>query len=313
MLLFIKSADGLAAPLMTPSKTHPLFGLMLAGFGALVLTPDALFIRLSGMDVWNMLVWRGLQLGLMMYLLILLTSWHEKGTIFKKAFSWRGLGISLCQFTSNLAFIVGIAETSVSVILFALATSPIFGAYFSRLVLGERTHISTWLATIFTLFGIFITVMDAGSSIAAPDGSVLFGALCGLTAAGAIGLNFVLLRKHDDLPVAAIIGNGSLLSGFLGLAIVGPWTLLEGNWLMISICGLIILPVSFYCLTSASRYTAAANIGLLMLLETILGPIWVWLGVGEAMTSQMIIGGVIVVATLAIYVIYSSLRLSQID
>ena len=296
---------------MTPSKTHPLFGIMLAGFGALVLTPDALFIRLSGMDVWNMLVWRGLQLGLIMYAVILITSWHEKGIIFKKALSWRGIGVSLCQFTSNLAFIVGIAETSVSVILFALATSPIFGAYFSRLILKERTHLSTWLATIFTLFGIFITVMDAGSSHAAPDGSVIFGALCGLTAAGAIGLNFVLLRKHDDLPIPAIIGNGSLLSGILGLLIVGPSTLFEGNWVMISICGLIILPVSFYCLTSASRYTAAANIGLLMLLETILGPIWVWIGVGEAPTTQMMIGGMIVVVTLAIYVIYSSMRLSR--
>ena len=76
---------------------------------------------------------------------------------------------------------------------------------------------------------------------------------------------------------------------------------------MISVCGLIILPISFFCLTSASRYTAAANIGLLMLLETILGPIWVWLGVGEAPTTQMVFGGAIVVITLALYVGYSAM------
>ena len=287
-------------------KAHPLFGLGLAGFGALTLTPDALFIRLSGMGVWEMMVWRGSQLALVMYALVLITSWDKKAEIFKKTFSWRGLGISLCQFTSNVAFIVGIAQTSVSVILFALATSPIFGAYFSRLILREKTHLSTWLATAATLIGIAITVADASHATAAPDGSVLFGAICGLTASAAIGLNFVLLRKHDDLPVAAIVGTGSLWSALLGFAVIGPSTLLDGNWLMISVCGLIILPISFFCLTSASRYTAAANIGLLMLLETILGPIWVWLGVGEAPTTQMVFGGAIVVITLALYVSYSA-------
>ena len=287
-------------------KAHPLFGLGLAGFGALTLTPDALFIRLSGMGVWEMMVWRGSQLALVMYALVLITSWDKKAEIFKKTFSWRGLGVSLCQFTSNVAFIVGIAQTSVSVILFALATSPIFGAYFSRLILQERTHLSTWLATAATLIGIAITVADASHATAAPDGSVLFGAICGLTASAAIGLNFVLLRKHDDLPVAAIVGTGSLWSALLGFAVIGPSTLLDGNWLMISVCGLIILPISFFCLTSASRYTAAANIGLLMLLETILGPIWVWLGVGEAPTTQMVFGGAIVVITLALYVSYSA-------
>ena len=287
-------------------KAHPLFGLGLAGFGALTLTPDALFIRLSGMGVWEMMVWRGSQLALVMYALVLITSRDKKAEIFKKTFSWRGLGVSLCQFTSNVAFIVGIAQTSVSVILFALATSPIFGAYFSRLILREKTHLSTWLATAATLIGIAITVADASHATAAPDGSVLFGAICGLTASAAIGLNFVLLRKHDDLPVAAIVGTGSLWSALLGFAVIGPSTLLDGNWLMISVCGLIILPISFFCLTSASRYTAAANIGLLMLLETILGPIWVWLGVGEAPTTQMVFGGAIVVITLALYVSYSA-------
>ena len=292
-------------------KAHPLFGLGLAGFGALTLTPDALFIRLSGMGVWEMMVWRGSQLALVMYALVLITSWDTKAEIFKKTFSWRGLGVSLCQFTSNVAFIVGIAQTSVSVILFALATSPIFGAYFSRLILQERTHLSTWLATAATLIGIAITVADASHATAAPDGSVLFGAICGLTASAAIGLNFVLLRKHDDLPVAAIVGTGSLWSALLGFAVIGPSTLLDGNWLMISVCGLIILPISFFCLTSASRYTAAANIGLLMLLETILGPIWVWLGVGEAPTTQMVFGGAIVVITLALYVGYSAMTVKR--
>lgn len=292
-------------------KKHPLFGFGLAGFGALTLTPDSLFIRLSGMGAFEMLVWRGIQMGFVMFALAYFLDRKNFAHNIKLTYSKRGLIVSLCQFVSTACFVIGIAETSVSVILFALATSPIFGAFFSRILLGERTHISTWLATIFTLGGILLTVLDAGEAHGAPDGSVFFGAICGLTAAAAIGMNFVLFRKYTDLPVATITGNGSLLSGFAALAYIGTSTLFDGNVWMISVCGLIILPVSFFCLTSAARYTAAANIGLLMLLETILGPVWVWLGVGESATSQMIFGGIIVIFTLAIYVTYSSMRLQK--
>ena len=292
-------------------KKHPLFGFGLAGFGALTLTPDSLFIRLSGMGAFEMLVWRGIQMGIVMFALAYLLDRKNFSHNMKHTYSRRGLIVSLCQFVSTACFVIGIAETSVSVILFALATSPIFGAFFSRILLGERTHISTWLATLFTLGGILLTVLDAGEAHGAPDGSVLFGALCGLTASAAIGMNFVLFRKYQDLPVATITGNGSLLSGLAALAYVGTSTLFDGNVWMISVCGLLILPLSFFCLTSAARYTAAANIGLLMLLETILGPVWVWLGVGESATIQMIFGGIIVIITLAIYVIYSSIRLQK--
>lgn len=292
-------------------KKHPLFGFGLAGFGALTLTPDSLFIRLSGMGAFEMLVWRGIQMGIVMFALAYLLDRKNFSDNIKLTYSRRGLIVSLCQFVSTACFVIGIAETSVSVILFALATSPIFGAFFSRILLGERTHISTWLATLFTLGGILLTVLDAGEAHGAPDGSVLFGALCGLTASAAIGMNFVLFRKYQDLPVATITGNGSLLSGLAALAYVGTSTLFDGNVWMISVCGLLILPLSFFCLTSAARYTAAANIGLLMLLETILGPVWVWLGVGESATIQMIFGGIIVIITLAIYVIYSSMRLQK--
>lgn len=297
---------------MTPTlKSHPLYGLSLAGFGALVLTPDALFIRLSEMGAWEMLFWRGILMGSVMYCVMLLTNPEPKKQVIRKAFSKNGLAVSTCQFVSTFTFILGISQTSVSVILFALATSPIFGAFFSSLLLGERTHISTWAATIATLGGILITVSDASHAIAAPDGSVIFGAICGLTAAAALGLNFVILRKDDSLPVDAIMGNGAYMACIAALLINGTNGLLEGKIYFIAFTAMIVLPLSFYCLTSASRYIIAANIGLLMLLETILGPIWVWLGVGEQPTMQMIAGGVIVIVTLAIYVSYSARRLQQ--
>ena len=91
------------------------------------------------------------------------------------------------------------------------------------------------------------------------------------------------------------------MTGVFGLFFVDLNTLFIGNLVAISISGLIILPFSFAALTYATRYTIAANISLLMLLETILGPIWVWFFLNETPSIQMIIGGLIVIFSLGIY------------
>ena len=65
-----------------------------------------------------------------------------------------------------------------------------------------------------------------------------------------------------------VTGISALGNGFIGLLIVSPGLLFQGDILSISLSGLIILPISFACLTFATRYTQASNIGLLMLLET---------------------------------------------
>ena len=67
--------------------------------------------------------------------------------------------------------------------------------------------------------------------------------------------------------------------------------------------GLIILPISFTCLNLAARYTSSAIVSLLMLLEMVLGPFWVWLGIGERPTSTMIIGAAIVFVTLTLHIL----------
>ena len=71
----------------------------------------------------------------------------------------------------------------------------------------------------------------------------------------------------------------------------------------ILVTALLILPASFFSLSQASRYTQAANVSLLMLLETVLGPLWVWIALGEAPTARMLTGGAIVLASLALYIL----------
>lgn len=79
--------------------------------------------------------------------------------------------------------------------------------------------------------------------------------------------------------------------------------MIDGTLWATLLSALIILPLSFFALNEASRYTTASNVSLLLLLETVLAPIWVWLGTGEAPSPRMLVGGGLVVLTLAAYVL----------
>ena len=268
-------------------------GIGIASIGALILSPDTLFMRWSEMDVWSMLTWSGLEMGI---ILILFSSCFKiYRSKYKNIYSPVGLSIIISQIISSLLFTYGIAETSVSLILFCLATSPIFASLFSIFILGEKTNRATWITAFFALVGVGIAVLNGDDVINAPQGSVLIGTICGIGASATLGLSLVLLRFKPNVPAMTVTGVSALGNGFIGLLFVEPNLLFQGD----------ILSISF-----ATRYTPASNIGLLMLLETALGPFWVWVGTTETPNLFMILGGVIVISSLAWYILIDQIKFS---
>ncbi|MDF0602740.1 DMT family transporter [Psychromarinibacter sp. C21-152] len=278
---------------------HPLFGLALATVATLVLTPDALLMRLSGMDGLQMVGWRGLAMGGVLLIGWAATSGDRGRDLAAMASLW-GLVIVGCQFFNNILFSTGIAAAPVPVVLFGVATVPVFSALLARLLIGEPTRPSTWVTICAVLTGIGIAVFGGEAELRLDRGA-LFGALAGLGVALSLALNFVVLRAQGGLPIPLTVGVGSLLAGLTGLAVTGPAAMTDGTVWAILVAGAVILPFSFFGLSLAARYTHASNVSLLMLLETVLGPLWVWLGVGEEPTPAMLLGGAIVVGSLAVY------------
>ena len=282
-------------------KSKNTKGILIAFLGALLLTPDTLFMRLSEMNVWTMLFWRGFQMGVILIAMTLCIKEYRDNffLIFKKT----GVLIILIQASGSVFFTLGIVNSSVALILFCIATGPLFAAFFSLIILKEKIKKPTTYASLFSLIGIIIVVTDPSKVTNAPDGSLIFGTICGLLTAITLGLYFVLLRANPKIPAFGTTGFGAITTGFVGLLFIDLDQILIGNFFAISISGLIILPFSFAALAYATRYTYASNISLLMLLETIFGPVWVWLFLKETPNIQMITGGIIVIITLAIYFI----------
>ncbi|MGB7261941.1 MAG: EamA family transporter [Albidovulum sp.] len=285
---------------------HPLYGAGLAALGTLVLTPDTLFMRWSGMDGFAMVAWRGIPMGLLLIGLWLITERTKLRAGFAALCAPAGIGVILCHGTNAVLFGLGIAIAPVPVVLFGVATVPVFAAFFGWAFAGEPVGRSTGVATVAVLGGIGLAVFGRSAEGIDLNASAVLGALAGLGVAAALAMSFVLIRKARDLPILPAIGTGALLSGLIGFTLASPGTLLSGNLWAIALTGMVILPGSFILLSMATRHTTATVVSLLMLLETVLGPFWVWLGAGEAVTFPMIAGGGIVVMSLCLYLLTTS-------
>ena len=184
-------------------------GLALALFGALVLTPDALFLRLSGMDGAQMLGWRGLCMGT-----LFLGAWAlfaRKPGDPARLLSGTGLTVVTCQYFNATLFPLGIATAPVAPVLLGVATAPVWSALLARTLHGEVASRATWTAIALVLLGIAIAI--SGKDAATIDRSALLGALCGLGVALPLAVNFVPLRFSPDLPLLLAIGCGAALAG----------------------------------------------------------------------------------------------------
>lgn len=280
----------------------PISGIWLATIAVLILTPDTMLMRWSGFDGWAMLAWRGILMGVGLLALWLITSRRRAGDI-AALLTTGGIGVAICQLFNSGLFAVGIGIAPVSVVLFGVATVPVWSSIFAYILAGERTGRTTWITTAVVLLGIGIAVLGGEPPEIGRASHTILGALCGLGVAASLAFSFVIFRKHTRLPILLVIGVGALGSGFVGLGIGGVEGIFDGVIWAIVLAGGVVLPVSFVMLSIASRHTHATNVSLLLLLETILGPAWVWAGTGEALTPAMWIGGAIVVISLAVYIL----------
>ena len=277
-------------------------GLMLALAGALLLTPDTLLMRLSGLDGGAMLAWRACLAGLVFLSIGLIARFREEKENRARVASFGFWSLVICQIGNASFFAFGIALAPVAVVLLAVATVPVIAALLGYFLLGELADRRVWVTIALVFSGILMSVagdIERGLNI---DFETLLGACCGLAVAVSLAFNFVIIRKNKTVPFELAIGLGALIAGCTAFYLwPAAWQVRGASLIYISVTGLIILPVSFFLLSKASRLTSAANVSMIMLLETVLGPLWVWLGIKETPSLLTLLGGVLVVGALGFF------------
>ena len=148
-------------------KNSPVFGIVLALLGALIITPDTLLIRLSGLEGWPLTAWRGLLIGGSMLVGWIVTTGRQIEADLKQISKVPFLLIVVAAAGNSLCFNFAAVETSIIVVLTALATVPILAALLSFIILREVTTRRTWQAIMITMIGVLIVIFNGDGAVAA--------------------------------------------------------------------------------------------------------------------------------------------------
>jgi drug/metabolite transporter (DMT)-like permease len=147
--------------------------------------------------------------------------------------------------------------------------------------------------------GIYVISSDSDSQT-----SSLFGDLAAMAGSFFLATGFTVIRSFPRIPILPVISTSGLLTALIILPLAQPFSVTQDDMGYLLIMGIYMLPVATALMYSGPRYIPAPEVGLMLLLESILGPVWVWLALGEQPGTRTFIGGAIILSTLAINTIW---------
>ena len=280
------------------NSTH-LKGLLITACGVLVISPDGLLTRLIVTDHWTMIFWRALFLSFGMWLVI---SFAYPNRVWQQYKTVKGPGLLMVTAYSlgTISFIFAITHTSVANTLIILSTTPLFAAIIGRLLLHEKIQPRTIIAIVLVATG--ITIMASGS-VNQQNG--LLGDLAAILGSFFLACGFSFVRRFPQVSAFSAISCSGLLTALIILPFAAPLSVSQADLGYLMVMGLYMLPIGTALMFLGPRYIPAPEVGLLLLLESILGPVWVWLALGEEPGASTLLGGAVVISTLAVNTIWA--------
>ena len=276
-------------------------GSLLAFIAVMLITPDSILIRLSNIETWGMLFYRG---AIPFVVVLVGLIFFYKNNLFKALINigYPGIFYVISFSICNITFIISIQNTNVANTLVMIAMAPMLSAILGSIFLKEVPDRKTWIAIIITLISvtyIFHDSIEMGN---------FYGDLFGLITAFGLACNAVIARfaKNRDLVPSAVIGK--LCVAIFAFFFVDTFSLVGTDLIFVPLMCVMCVAIPFVLVTIAPRFIPAEEVNLFFLLETIIGPFWVWLIINEQPSIETIQGGSIILLTIAIH---SFLKLKQ--
>ena len=269
-------------------------GSLMAFVAVMFITPDSLFIRLSNVETWGLVFYRGIIPFLVVFFGMLLI---YKLSFFKTLFNsgYHGLIYIITFSLTNITFVVSIQNTNVANTLVMIATAPMISAILGAIILKEPPDKKTWISIIITFLAIIYIFFDSLKL------GNFYGDILGFVTALGLAVGAVTVRsaKSKNLVPSAVVGK--LLVATFALVFIESFVLVDRDLFIIPLMCIMCVAIPFVLVTIAPRFIPAAEVNLFFLLETIIGPIWVWLIIKEQPSIETLQGGVIIIATIAIH------------
>ena len=199
-----------------------------------------------------------------------------------------GLLAALFLAGASVAIVLAVVNTAVANAMLIISLAPMAAGIFAWIIIGERVHLKTWAAMAVALFGVLIIVRGALST----DG--LLGIFFAFIMLICYGMFVVCLRLGKDLDMIPAVSVSAWL-----LVLLMPWFIgglhIPLNDLLICLAlGVFQVGLGTLLLIAGSAQVPAGQLALLAMLEVVLSPVWVWIGVGERPPTATLIGGAVI-------------------
>lgn len=264
---------------------YKLPGYILCLMGAFFLSWGGLLIRAwDGSDIWQIIFWRSLFFNFTLVLFLYFIYKKEAFLTIKKS-GVPGVIGGVAMAIGFTAYVFAMSTTTVANVLFIISTQTIWLALFGYLFLKEKISLKTFLSIILAMIGISIMV----------GGSLNTGSLFGNLVALFVPINFafliLLIRKYSKLDLVPALFYGGVIIMFFSFFMSESVIISKHNLVISFLLGSFQHAFGFICIVIGARSTPAVVVGLLMLLETLLGPFWVWVFLSEIPPMSVFIGG----------------------
>ena len=196
---------------------------------------------------------------------------------------------------TNITFVVSIQNTNVANTLVMIATAPMLSAILGAIFLKEPPDKKTLVSIVITFLAIIYIFSDSLKL-----GNFYGDVLGYITAIGlAVGAVTIRSAKSKNLVPAAVIGK--LFVATFALFFIESFVLENRDLIIVPLMCILCVAIPFVLVTIAPRFIPAAEVNLFFLLETIIGPLWVWLIIKEQPSIETLQGGLIIITTIAIH------------
>ena len=280
------------------------YGTVLMILGVVVLSPDSGLLRLIDGDPYVVSFWRGIGICLVLWVAALARSPAE--FVYQLTHHTAvSVGIVLSFGMSSMSFVFGVTLLGAPTMLVFVALTPLASAFASRILFGESTDLALWIAIVIGIIGASIS----GSAI--PDGTPLAGYLACLFVPGLTGLGISLTRHYPREHIWPLYGSANLMMACVIWCVIDTVSVPQESVWLLTINACIVCSLSFMLITIAPKYLPAPEVGLYLLLETLIGPVIVWMLVGEVPRRNDFIGGAVLLAALIGLFSYRMRQLSK--
>lgn len=226
-----------------------------------------------------------------------------------KNIGWAGFLSAVMWAVVFTCFMLSLTLTTVANTLLVDSITPLLTAFFAWFFLGQKTSRHTWFAIIFALGGL---IWIFAGNISGFQDTHLAGLLFALAVPFAYATNFMIFSKAGKtVDMMPSIFLGGILSALVMIPLAYPFEVSASDMSILATLGILQLGVPCLLLVYLARFLLPAEMALVAMLEIVLGPLWVWIGINEVPSKQTLMGGFVVLLCLLFHEVASMLHFGK--